>query len=245
MVNELIDDETLDSLPDDPGMAFVLFERACRKTMQDEIERLDNGNSIQYLQLDFMHDVVAAAQHWNIPEIKDFRLPPTADFRWEKYEEFNRKVRFFVTTYRLQNKTARSLYSVELQGNHRDRIRTLVAHLKTAIDHADMPDWRKDRLRKRIVDFEKALDGKRISFSDAMVFAAALGAGLYGLGEGADGMAKVIHEIVVAIGQSKEIEDETRPPIPKLELPKPIYQIEYKDGSASFRRDDLDDKIPF
>jgi hypothetical protein len=243
MADELINDETLDSLPEDPCVAFVLFERACRFSLRDEVERTDNSNSVLGLQLDYMHDVVAAAQHFNIPEIKDFRLPAKANFPWETFEEFNRKVRFFVTTFRLQAKSERSRYSVELQGTHKDRIRTLIAHLKTAVDKADMPDWRRDRLRKRIVDFEKTLDGKRINFADAMVFAAALGAGVHGIGSGAEGVGKVIHEIVIAIGQSKEVEDETRPPIPKLELRPPIYQIEYKE--VSFQRDEMDDEIPF
>jgi hypothetical protein len=245
MTDELIDDETLDSLPDDPSMAFVLFERACRTKLREEIEATDNGNSINSLQLDFMHDVVAAAQHWNIPEIKDFRLPATGNFPWERFEEFNRKVRFFVTSYRLQAKSARSQHSVALQDAHRDRIRTLVAHLKTAVDQADMPDWRRDRLRKRIADFEKDLDGRRINFAEAMVFAAALGAGLHGVGEGAEGMGKIIHEIVIAIGQSKEVEDETQPQQPRLAPQAPVYQIEDKSSAPSFQRDEMDDEIPF
>ena len=245
MTDELIDDETLDSLPDDPGMAFVLFERACRKSLREATEREDNGQVVNALQLDFMHDVVAAAQHFNIPEIKDFRLPETADYPWRKFEEFNRKVRFFTTTYRLTAKAMRSRYSVELQGSHKDRIRTLVAHLKTAVDRADMPDWRKDRLRKRISEFEKALDGKRLNFTDAMIFVAALGAGLHGAGEGAEGMGKIIHEISVAIGQSKEVEDETRPAIPRIEIMAPVYQIEHSEAPIAFQRDEMDDEIPF
>ncbi len=205
----------------------------------------ENGRVISALQLDFMHDVVAAAQHFNIPEVKDFRLPASADYPWQKFEEFNRKVRFFTTTYRLTAKATRSRYSVELQGNHKDRIRTLIAHLKTAVDRADMPDWRKDRLRKRIADFEKVLDGKRLNFTDAMVFVAALGAGLHGIGDGAEGMGKIIHEISVAIGQSKEVEDETRPELPKLEFTKPVYQIEHSEAPGAFQRDEMDDEIPF
>lgn len=245
MADELIDDETLDSLPDDPGMAFVLLERAGKNSLREAIEREDNGNVVQGLQLDYMHDVVAAAQYFDIPDIKDYRLPQSANFPWEKFEEFNRKVRFFAMTYRLAAKAERSRYSVELQGTHKDRIRTLIAVLKEAIDKADMPDWRKDRLRKRIADFEKALDGKRINFADAMIFVAALGAGLHGVGAGAEGLGKVVHEIAIAIGQSKDVEDETRPAMPKLELTRPVYQIEHKEAPASFQRDEMDDEIPF
>jgi hypothetical protein len=245
MTDELIDDETLDALPDDPGMAFVLFERACRLNMRAALDQEDNGHVIQGFQLDYMHDVVAAAQHFNIPDLKDFVLPDSRDFPWRVWEQFNRKVRFFTTSYRLSAKAARSRFSVELQGQHKDRIRTLIAHLKTAVDHADMPDWRKDRLRKRIADFEKVLDGKRLNFAEAMIFVAALGAGLHGIGEGAEGVGKIIHEISIAIGQSKEVEDEIRPAIPKLESAPPIYQIEYKEAPKSSVAEDLVDGIPF
>ena len=247
MNDELIDDDTLEALPDDPGLAFVLFERACRTTLRQEMEREDNGNVIQGLQLDFMHDVIAAAQHFDILDLKDFQLPASRNFPWEVFEDFNRRVRFFTTHYRLTAKAQRSRSSVELQGNHRDRIRTLVAHLKLSIDNADMPDWRKDRLLKRIADFEKALDGKRLKFAEAMVFVGLLGAGLHGLGDGADGLGKIVHEITVAIGQSKEIEDETRPALPRIETKSPVYLIEAKDGSTptSFQRGEMDDEIPF
>src|SRR5665213_2079343 len=110
MADELIDDETLESLPDDPGMAFVLFERACRISLRDATEREESGHVIEGHQLDYMHDVVAAAQHFNIPDIKDFRLPARQNQFWEKFEEFNRNVRFFVTTFRLQAKAERSRY---------------------------------------------------------------------------------------------------------------------------------------
>jgi hypothetical protein len=244
---ELIDDDTLESLPDDPGLAFVLFERACRNSLRREIEREDNGSVIQGVQLDYMHDVIAAAQHFDIPDLKDFRLPASRNFPWEVFEDFNRRVRFFTTHYRLAAKAQRNGSSVELQGNHKDRIRTLVAHLKLAIDKEDMPDWRKDRLRKHIIDFETALDGKRLKFAEAMMFLAILGAGLHGLGDGAEGLGKIVHEITIAIGQSKEIEDDTRPALPKPEIKTPIYLIEVKrDGKiAAFDRGEMDDEIPF
>lgn len=245
MTDELIDDDAIEALPDDPGMAFVLFERACRKSLREAVEREENGQNVNALQLDFMHDVVAAAQHFHIPEVKDYRLPATANYPWEKFEEFNRKVRFFVTSYRLSNKAQRNLQSVELQGEHKDRIRTLVAHLKKAVDDAEMPDWRKERLRKHIHDFDKALDSKRLSYVEAFAFVAVVGAGLSGIGDGAEGLGKLVHQITVAIGQSKEIEDTTRPAPPKLEQTKPTYQLELKGSLDTFQRDEMDDEIPF
>jgi hypothetical protein len=243
---ELIDDDTLDSLPDDPGLAFVLFERACRTSLMQSIEQEDNGNVIQSLRLDYMHEVTAAAQHFDIPDLKDFQLPTTTNYDWEVFEAFSRKVRFFATHYRLSARAQRGRHSVELQQFHKDRIRTLTAHLREAVEKADMPDWRRDRLRKRIADFEKALDGKRLNFAEAMVFIGLLGAGLHGLGDGAEGAAKLVHEIAVAIGQSKEVEDETRPTLPPAEVKPPIYLIEDKQASPpNFQREEMDDEIPF
>lgn len=236
MNHELIDDDTLDALPDDPGLAFVMFERACRASLMREIEHEDNGNVISSLQLDFMHDVIAAAQHFDVPDIKDFKLPASSNFPWQTFEDFNRRVRFFTTHFRLSVKAQRSRHSVELQISHKDRIRTLVAHLKAAIDNSNMPDWRKDRLRKRILDFESALDGKRLNFADAMVFVGLIGAGLHGIGDGSEGLGKLVHEITVAIGQSKEVEDETRPTLPKPDVKAPVYLIEASNS---------DEEIPF
>jgi hypothetical protein len=78
-----------------------------------------------------------------------------------------------------------------------------------------------------------------------MVFVALLGAGLHGVGDGAEGMGKIIHEISIAIGRSKEAEDETRPATPKLEFTAPVYQIEHSQTPGSFQRDEMDDEIPF
>lgn len=149
--------------------------------------------------------------------------------------------------YRLIARTQRSRASVELQPVQKDRIRTLVAHLKLAVDRAEMPDWRKDRLRKSIGDFEKALDGKRLSLASAMVFVGLVGAGLHSLGQGAEGVGKLVHEITVAIGQSKEIEDTTRPALPEPATTQPVYLIESDQTppSLSIDRSEFDDEIPF
>lgn len=83
MNTELIDDETLDALPDDPGLAFVMFERVCRTSLMQAIEGEDNGNVIESVRLDFMHDVIAAARHYDIPDLKDFKLPSSRRFDWD------------------------------------------------------------------------------------------------------------------------------------------------------------------
>lgn len=245
---DLIDDETLESLPDEPGLAFVLFERACRASLMQAIQQEDSSSVIETLRLDYMHDVVAAAQHFRIPGLSDFRLPATGNLPWEVFEDFNRRVRFFTTHHRLTAKAQRSRTSVELQGSHKDRIRTLIAHLREAVDKSEMPDWRKDRLRKAMLDFEKALDGRRLNFAQAMTFLALIGAGLHGVGESADGLGKLVHEITVAIGQSKELEDAVRKPLPKPAAKAPVYLIEKKDPdrpATTFTRSQLDDEIPF
>ena len=91
MNTDLIDDQTLEAIPDgDPGYAFVLFERACRTSLFEMIEREDNGNVISNLQLDYMHDVVAAAQHFEITDLKDFKLPSARNFNYDVWQDFNR-----------------------------------------------------------------------------------------------------------------------------------------------------------
>jgi hypothetical protein len=246
MSDELVDDDTLDAIPDgDPGLAFVYFERACRKSLTEALSQEDNSSIITGLQLDYMHEIIAAAQHFNIPELKDYTLPETSDFSWRRYEDFTRRVRFFTTHFRLNAKAQRNTYSVELQGSHKDRIITLIAHLKMAIEKSDMPDWRKSRLHARIIDFEKALNEKRLNFAQAMVFVGLLGAGIHGVGEGAEGLSKLVHEITVVIGQSKEIEDDRMPLLPKPQAP--VYLVEDKGVKRADRaeKQGMDDEIPF
>jgi len=245
---ELIDDETLDSIPEgDPGYAFVLFERACRKSLMESIHNEESGHVINTLQLYYMHDVIAAAQHYGIPDVRDFKLPKKLDY--EIFEEFSRKVRFFTTHYRLTAKAQRGLYSVELQGSHKDRIRTLVAHLKLAIDKSDFPERKKASLQNRILDFEKELDAKRLKFAEALVCISLIGAAIHGVGQGAEGLGKLINEIVVAIGQSKELEDDKLQLLPRPEIKPPAYLIDGRGSErtreGSFTRQELDDEIPF
>lgn len=247
MNHELIDDETLESLPDDPGMAFVMFERACRKSLMEAIEHEDSNSYNEVIRLDFMHDVIAAARFYKIPDLKDYNLPQSRGFKWEVFEDFNRRVRFFTTHYRLTANAQRSRHSVELPPAQKDRILTLVSVLRDEVEKADMPEWRRDRLRKSITKFEKTLRAKRLNFAEAMVFVGLLGAGLHGVGEGADGLGKLIHEITIAIGQAKEVEDTTRPALPAPKISTPVYLIEAKGAvnRAVFARDEMDDEIPF
>lgn len=244
---DLIDDETLDAIPEgDPGYAFAQFERACRKTLLEAIGREDNWQIIASLRLDYMHDVIAAAQHYEIPDLCDYKLPSRKSYDDDHFEDFTRRVRFFVTHLRLTAKSQRGVYSVELQGTHKQRIRTLVQHLKAAIDGSnELTDKKKALLHKRIREFEAALDGKRLSFAEAMIFVALLGAGLQGAGDCAIGVHKIVHEITVLIGQSKEVEDDTVQLLPRPEIKPPIYLIEVQTEPASFDRAAMDDEIPF
>ncbi len=247
---ELIDDATLEAIPDDdPGYAFVLFERACRISLLEAISATESSHLDQSLRLDYLHDVVAAAQHFDIPELKDFQLPHSGKFDYDAFEDFSRRVRFFSTHFRLTAKATRGNYSVELQGSHKDRIRTLVSHLKEAIDRSDLASGRKSILQRRILDFEKALEGKRLKFADAMMCLSLLGAGLYGVGEGAEGLSKLVHEITVAIGQSKEAEDSKIQLLPRPPLKPPVYLLQVTtDTGASGgtnKSRELDDEIPF
>ena len=244
---DLIDDETLDAIPEgDPGYAFAQFERACRKTLLEAIGREDNWQVTASLRLDYMHDVIAAAQHYQIPDLCDYKLPSRKSYDDDHFEDFTRRVRFFVTHLRLTAKSQRGIYSVELQGTHKERIRTLVQHLKAAIDGSnELSDKKKALLHKRIREFEAALEGKRLSFAEAMIFVALLGAGLQGAGDCATGVHKIVHEISVLIGQSKEVEDDTIQMLPRPEIKPPIYLIEAQSEPASFDRATMDDEIPF
>jgi hypothetical protein len=112
---DLIDDETLDALPDDPELAFAIFERAWRTSLMKAIEGEDDGNVINNVRFDFMHDVIAAARHYDIPDLKDFKLPSSRSFDWDAWEDFNRKVQYFTMHHRLSASAQRSRSSVELQ----------------------------------------------------------------------------------------------------------------------------------
>ena len=126
---DLIDDETLDAIPDDdPRFAFAQFERACRKSLLEAEKNEEDWAAVASLRQDYMHDVVAAAQHYGISELADYRIPLGEDYKQDRFDDFVRR-RFCVTHFRLTSKTRRSHYSVEVR--HPTRIDTdFLHHLK-------------------------------------------------------------------------------------------------------------------
>lgn len=244
---DLIDDDELDAIPDDDaGFAFASIERVCRRTMLEALRHEEEWRIAQDYRLDYMHDVLAAAQHYDIPILRDFKLPSANGYEQAHFEDFTRQVRFFAMQLRLNAKSQKSTHSVELSGSHKQRIQTLLHHLKLAVENSDLSDGRKASLHKRIRDFEVALEAKRLRFAEAMIFLGLLGAGLHEAGDAAEGAHKLVHEITLAIGTSKQEEDSKTKLNPRLAVVAPAYLPEppVRQSKEDFSAD-LDDEIPF
>ena len=82
----------LDAIPDyDPRFAFAQFERACRKSLLEAEKNEEDWAAVASFRQDYMHDVVAAAQHYGISELADYRIPLGEDYKQHHFDDFVRR----------------------------------------------------------------------------------------------------------------------------------------------------------
>ena len=123
-------------------------------------------------------------------------------------------------------------------------LRPVRAHLhalRKAIDEANLTDAKRAALRKRLADFEAALDKPRLNIMEATMVAIAI-LGLPGaVWSSADVVGKLTQNILTIVAEAKLADDENRR-LPSPELRAALLPPRPRQPRSS---DDDDEEIPF
>lgn len=211
-------------LPDEPELAFLAFEQAARDHYQRRMA--NRGDEHQDgIMLEYLNNVVAAAEELEIEDIKDVEIPTFQTMGYDKFVEFRTKVDFFRTKINIRYVAKQKRGSVKLDSVAKSKIHHLIDQIREHIERSDLPEDKRDSLLRKLNDFAKAVDQNRTALQ------AAMGIYLYvcaGIGAGVESLRPVkelIDSVAGLLGKAKEAEEAfERLPAPveqkRLEAPK-------------------------
>lgn len=242
---ELITDEDLANLPEDPQLAFVELERVARVRVQQwetEIAEVQYGDADPY-RLEYINKVLAAARVYEIDALKDWQVPNVRDSNiYDQYRQFTHDVDHFTMQIRIRNVPVNRRASVGLDGNTKIKIHHHIGKIREAIEAAALPDEKRDALYRKLDRFALEVDKVRTDLQAATAVYIAVCAGI---GEGfkkLEPVRRMIDSVATLLGKAKEAE-ENLPALPsgaerkRLEAPRKRLPPP--------RAGDLDDEIPF
>jgi hypothetical protein len=257
-VMEILTEEFLAELPDDPQAAFGMVLRRADAYVAEALQAVDETENNSWYtyetaQHTAVNTIIAVAKRYEIQPFASMVVPARKGFRSEQFTEFKVDLDHYAAQLVLDNSIRSKRDAIAIEPKVRDRLRQHVHGIKTLIDQADMPEPRRAVLHKRIAAFEAALEKPRVNvvmLAGAMVAILAGAANVTALADSPT-MQKLVATIMATIGQAKAIDEEKRE-LPPVQPPQPLLPprpADYVAGPPKARRDtftgDLDDEIPF
>jgi hypothetical protein len=257
-VMEILTEEFLAELPDDPQAAFGMVLRRADAYVAEAVQAFaetENSNwySCETAQHTAMNTIIAVAKRYEIQPFASMVVPLRKGFESEQFTEFKVDLDHYAAQLVLDNSIRSKRDAVAIEPKVKDRLRQHVHGIKTLIDQADMPEPRRALLHKRIAAFEAALEKPRVNVVMLAGAIVAILAAATNVTELADSpaMQKLVATIMATIGQAKAIDEEKRE-LPPVQPPQPLLPprpADYVAGPPKARPDtftgDLDDEIPF
>ena len=238
-----ITDAEIDALPDDPMDKFIEIERIVRGRYEAAVRDLREDESALPLARRYMAIVLPAAQEYEIESISGWSQPSIQNESWDTYNGFIAEVDFYLTKLRLRRAAHSKEHSIALDAATKVKLRHLTGQLRGTIDKLDISVAKKDRLYKRLADFEWEIDRARTRLQ---VFGSLLIEAADDFGEAAvklDPVVRCIERITAALSGARRAEEAT------LGLPAPKEKKRIEGPKAGVRKGNfdrvLDDEIPF
>lgn len=254
-VMEILTEEFLAELPDDPQTAFGMVLRRAEAYLAEAFSAVDDDTWYVYqtAQHTAMNTIIAVAKRYEIQPFASMAVPSRKSFGSDDFTEFKVDLDHYAAQLVLDNSIRSKRDAVVIEPKVKDRLRQHVHGIKTLIDQAEMPEARRAVLYKRIGDFETALEKPRVNVVLLAGAIVAILAGAANVAQLADSnaMHKLVANIMATIGEAKAIDEEKRE-LPPVHPPQPLLPPRPADqatGSPNGRCEtftaDLDDEIPF
>ena len=239
-----------------PEQRFYKMERVARDKLAEARREAGQNEWIAYDELDYMMEVLPAAEALGISELTDWNLPDPTDGNSDGY---CRRFRLDATrvSHKLMIKYAgrgeQDPNTVALNAEAKKDVRYHLGEVRTAVERSNCPSWRKNELYEALSELEREIDKERTR----------LAAVLNVLGKAALGEVNVpdaVGRIVMIVQEAKDREEqkaklltEAMPQLPAANAkvgeklpPQPkaaAKAVEKRKGNGFDKT--IDDEIPF
>jgi hypothetical protein len=252
-VFDFITQDELESLPDDPTMAFTQLVRTAQGRLRDELRSYgsEDDRYVQDCQFSFQNFIIGAAKSYGITPFDSMEVPLPDKFGDVDVRRFKADLDHYMTQMVVGNALRSKRDSIPIPDKLKDRIRSHLEALRACIDESNLSEARKAVLRKKLDEFKANLEKSRVPLWAVSLFLLEI------MAHSADGIAlyesatvnKLVSNIMAAVAEAKAVDDADRrlPPHdpPKLLMPPRIEERSRRATTRETFSSDLDDEIPF
>lgn len=135
-------DDIFQNLPEDPELAFVKLVEHFDRELDEKVQRSEERSDTSIFTLDYMNQVIAAANELGIDILSDYELPAEGNV-WQAYGEFSRRVKNIVLRINIRNSRAVREFSVELDSAAKAKIHSYIGAIRTLIEREHVEERRK------------------------------------------------------------------------------------------------------
>lgn len=257
-VLEILTEEFVAELPDDPRAAFGMVLRRAELYLADALRGVDDSersswHGYETAQHTAMNTIIAVARRYEIEPFASMAVPLRRNFSSEQFIEFKVELDHYAAQLILDNSIRHKREAIAIESKVKGRLRQHVSGIKTLIDQSELSEPQRSILLKKIADFETALERPRVNVLTLIASIAGIltvTATFAQLGDSPT-MQKLISTILATIGEAKAIDDATRefPPgePPRALLPpRPLAIRDETQGNPRAKQPlNLDDETPF
>lgn len=227
-VLNILTEEFLAELPDDPQMAFGMVLRRADEYLAKALRAVDENESNSWYgyttaQHTAMNTIIAVAKRYQIQPFASMVLPTRKRFESEHFDEFKVDLDHYAAQLLLDNSIRGKRDAIAMEEKTKDRLRQHVLAIKTLIDQAEMPEPRRAALHKKIADFEAALEKPRVNIAMLAQVLVGILAGAASVAQLTDSptMQRLVATIMSTIGEAKAVDEEKRE-LPPLQPPQAL-----------------------
>ncbi|WP_322884134.1 hypothetical protein U8C35_06285 [Sinorhizobium medicae] len=208
----------------------------------DNLNHLDhNEDGTQYL-MDYMRNVLAAADALNIDEIRTWEMPGRGNVG-DDYDQFEYQVQRFVTKVQIRASRKYKVYSVTLDDVTKSKIHFFIDQIRDHLNKSNLVERKKNSLFNKLNAFSADVDRARTKFDNAMLVAIDIAHVVKEYGESLKPVKELMDSVTELIGAIKSSEPEQSQLPPPAEQ-KRIEPPKLKQVERPFSRD-MDEDIPF
>ncbi len=240
-------EEQLYALPEDPDLAFVRLEELARQEFDARYGRSSEVSEYEAKQwaLDYMCDVLAAAEEYGISELLDWKLPAyNSDEVWGISQNFRQEAKHVARKLHLKAVRRDKGQTIAFDAATKLKLRRLLENVRQIVDKLEISQAKKERFYNCIEALELEIGKERTrleAYGDLAIEAATIAE------EASSPLAEAIRKVGAIFGLARAQLPAPRKPR-QLEAPKP-KKIEFTPKPKALPKctfeKDLDDEIPF
>lgn len=251
-VQDLIDSDVWNDLPEDPDTAFALIVRMAQPEAARVFERLgglaaerDDYTALRDAQYSYINSLLGLAKGFEVPFFATYEIPYAHNFEDGVFRGFQADLSHFTAQVKGRTVRRNQQLSVRFSDRSADSVRSYLHHLKIAVENADLSEAKRKDLQDRLIQFEVALNGKRrLNILEVTILAMeimAIPGGIWASGEVGSALA---HKLIQAVADEKA--EEVERAAVQISAAKPLAITAPTRPVATKRESyDIFDDIPF